>query len=223
VRLLAPLADDLAWWRSRCPSPGPDALVFPTPRCGLWTKDDWNNWRNRVFRPATGRIGASHRPYDLRHTFASLLIAAGGTVVEIAARLGHDPALALGTYAHLFEEFDFGLGPDQVETIGHARSVTGVREMYAEPDDADLTDSRDPSSELEANERTRTADLFITREMVLRRISGAQQDSNLRPLAPEATLGRKWRDAKPCGNAGLPRYLLPPAHMASSRGLPTLS
>jgi len=163
VRLLAPLADDLASWRSRCPNPGGDALVFPTPRGGLWTKDDWDNWRNRVFKPAAVRIGASRRPYDLRHTFASLLIASGGTVVEIAAQLGHDPALTLGTYAHVFEEFDFGSRPDPVEMIQTARLRTGVREMYAEPAEAGLTNSRDPGTELEADARTRTADPFITR------------------------------------------------------------
>jgi integrase len=146
VRLLAPLAHDLASWRSRCPDPGVDALVFPTPRGGLWTKDDWGNWRNRVFKPAAGRISASRRPYDLRQTFASLLIVSGGTVVEIAAQLGHDPALTLSTYAHVFDEFDFGSRPDPVETIQAARLRTGVREMYAEPAEAGLTNPREPGA-----------------------------------------------------------------------------
>jgi Phage integrase family len=163
VRLLAPLAHDLAWWRSRCPNPRVDALVFPTPRGGLWTKDDRDNWRNRVFKPTAGRISASRRPYDLRHTFASLLIASGGTVVEIAAQLGHDPALTLGAYAHAFDEFDFGSRPDPVEMIQAARLRTGVREMYAEPAEAGLTNPREPGAELEADARTRTADPFIPR------------------------------------------------------------
>jgi hypothetical protein len=189
VRLLAPLADDLASWRSRCPDPGGDALVFPTPRGGLWTKDDWGNWRNRVFKPAAGRISASRRPYDLLHTFASLLIASGGTVVEIAAQLGHDPALTLGTYAHVFDEFDFGSRPDPVEMVQAARLRAGVREMYAEPAEAGLTNPRDPGAELEADARTRTADPFITRaaqRLALVVVGGAERprQANLGRFAP---------------------------------------
>jgi integrase len=39
------------------------------------------------------------RPYDLRHTRASLALNAGVPVPEVAARLGHAPALLLDTYA----------------------------------------------------------------------------------------------------------------------------
>ena len=166
VRLLAPLADDLARWRSRCDPIGPEQLVFPGAQGGLWTKDGWDNWRNRVFKPTADRIGASRRPYDLRHTFASLHIASGGTVVEIAAQLGHDPALTLGTYAHLFEEFDFGSRPDPAEAIEEARREINVREMFADLDRGYSDVVRDPSSELQADARTRTADPFITSEVL---------------------------------------------------------
>ena len=46
------------------------------------------------------------RPYDLRHSFVSLLIAEGHNVVEVARQAGHSPKMALDTYAHVFEEFD---------------------------------------------------------------------------------------------------------------------
>jgi integrase len=164
VRLLGPLADDLSGWRARCHAASADQLVFPSVRGGLWTKDGWDAWRNSVFKPTADRVGASRRPYDLRHTFASLLIAAGGTIVEIAAQLGHDPALTLGTYAHVFEEFELGSRPDLVGAIEEARREMGVREMYAELDEGDPGLLRDPSSELEADARIRTADPFITRD-----------------------------------------------------------
>ena len=44
------------------------------------------------------------RPYDLRHSFVSLLIAEGANVVEIARQAGHSPTITLSTYAHLFDE-----------------------------------------------------------------------------------------------------------------------
>jgi integrase len=40
------------------------------------------------------------RPHDVRHTFATLALAAGTPVHEVAAWLGHDPAVCLRTYAH---------------------------------------------------------------------------------------------------------------------------
>jgi integrase len=46
------------------------------------------------------------RPYDLRHSFASLLIAEGRSVVDVAAQLGHSPNMMLSTHAHLVEELD---------------------------------------------------------------------------------------------------------------------
>lgn len=44
------------------------------------------------------------RPYDLRHTFASLLIAAGKNPLYIARQMGHHSAgFTLDTYGHLME------------------------------------------------------------------------------------------------------------------------
>lgn len=43
--------------------------------------------------------------YDLRHSFASLLIHAGRhSIVDIAQQLGHDPNTCLSTYAHVMAE-----------------------------------------------------------------------------------------------------------------------
>jgi integrase len=44
------------------------------------------------------------RPYDLRHSFCSLLIHEGATVVEVARQLGHAPTMTLNTYGHVFDE-----------------------------------------------------------------------------------------------------------------------
>ena len=51
------------------------------------------------------------RPYDLRHTFASLLIAAGKNPLYIAQQLGHYSAgFTLDTYGHLMESVPAGSG-----------------------------------------------------------------------------------------------------------------
>jgi hypothetical protein len=46
--------------------------------------------RKRVYNPAVKAAGISgSRPYDLRHSFASLLIHEGATVPELARQLGN--------------------------------------------------------------------------------------------------------------------------------------
>ena len=67
------------------------------------------------------------RPYDLRHSFVSLLIAEGHNVVEVARQAGHSPKMALDTYAHVFEEFDPTQRVDAAERIRKAREDLRVR------------------------------------------------------------------------------------------------
>ncbi len=68
----------------------------------------WRNWRRRVFAPAAAKaeLGPTARPYHLRHSFVSLLLLEGATVVEVARQAGHSPTMTLSTYAHLFEELE---------------------------------------------------------------------------------------------------------------------
>ena len=44
------------------------------------------------------------RPYDLRHSFASLQLAAGTSPLEVADMLGHGPQILFNTYAHVIAE-----------------------------------------------------------------------------------------------------------------------
>lgn len=48
----------------------------------------------------------SARPYDLRHSFASLLLHEGRNVIYVARQLGHGAQLTLGTYGHVIDELD---------------------------------------------------------------------------------------------------------------------
>jgi integrase len=81
VRLLAPLRDDLEGWRSACGDPGADAYVFAAVNGGLWSANAFEKWRRRVFTSALHEAGiVGGRPYDLRHSFASLLLHEGRSV-----------------------------------------------------------------------------------------------------------------------------------------------
>jgi integrase len=105
VDLLQPLKTDLAELRLLEGRPKPEALVFPRTD-DWWLKSDWRNWRRRVWRVTTEALGMKNvRPYDLRHSFASLLIHEGRlSIVEIAQQLGHNPNTCLSTYAHVIAE-----------------------------------------------------------------------------------------------------------------------
>ncbi|HYV16261.1 MAG TPA: tyrosine-type recombinase/integrase [Conexibacter sp.] len=124
VRLLAPLAADLKEWRMASGRPGDDALVFPGKDGGAWTKDEWDVFRRRAWSTASKRAGlvAVPRPYDLRHSFASLLLAEGRTVHYVAAQLGHSPALTLSTYGHLIAEYADAGPIDAEQEIAKARA-----------------------------------------------------------------------------------------------------
>jgi integrase len=107
VRLLAPLREDLLAWQLRSGRPGESALVFPGPTGELWTKTTYDNWRKRAFDRACKAAkleGAT--PYALRHSFASLLIHEGRSVMYVARQLGHDARLTLTTYGHVIGELD---------------------------------------------------------------------------------------------------------------------
>jgi integrase len=45
-------------------------------------------------------------PYDLRHSFASLLLAEGRQPLYVARQLGHSVSVLLSTYAHLIDEYE---------------------------------------------------------------------------------------------------------------------
>jgi integrase len=81
----------------------PMALLFTTPSR---TPVRISNWRHKVWQPAADEIGLPKwaTPYVLRHTAASLMAQRGVPVSAAAAALGHDPAIFLRTYAHLYPE-----------------------------------------------------------------------------------------------------------------------
>lgn len=162
VRLLSPLSEDLASLRGQSCA---DDLVFPARHGSLMSDGDWHNWRKRVFGPVAREVGIrGSRPYDLRHSFASLLIDQGASVVEVARQMGNASSVTLDTYAHLFDEVDTSGRVDPVAAIQVAREAVDVRAVYAEAESLGRVGLADLAKKLEALLRTRTADPLLTIE-----------------------------------------------------------
>jgi integrase len=63
-------------------------LVFRAPAGGYI---DLDNWRRRVWKKAIAASGVEYRPlYQMRHTFATLALAAGADLYWVSRELGHE-------------------------------------------------------------------------------------------------------------------------------------
>lgn len=81
--------------------------MFPDERGGVWTANGFEKWRQRRFKVLLAAAGLSEgRPYDLRHSFASLLLHEGHDVIFAARQLRHGAELTLRTYGHVIEELE---------------------------------------------------------------------------------------------------------------------
>ncbi|MDV3221870.1 tyrosine-type recombinase/integrase [Intrasporangium sp.] len=105
----------------------PDELLFPAPEGGYLHAQ---NWRRAVHWTKTG---LGRRPHDLRHTAASLWIAAGVDIKTVSSWLGHSTAkLTLDTYGHLM-----GTDADRaaIERVNRALVVRRATEEAAHGQD----------------------------------------------------------------------------------------
>ena len=92
-----------------------------------------HNWRGRVWNTAVAAAGLGVRdltPKALRHTAASMAIAAGADVKVVQRMLGHaDASMTLNTYADLW--------PDRldevVEAVSRQREAALQRHRHTEP------------------------------------------------------------------------------------------
>ena len=124
VRLLAPLEADLRDWRMRTGRPPQQALIFPARKGGPWSESTYRSWRRNTFRRTLRAAGIERaRPYDLRHSFASLLLHEGASVIKVARQLGHDARLTLQTYGHVIDELDGKEHIDAETAIAEARTA----------------------------------------------------------------------------------------------------
>jgi integrase len=110
-----------------------EALVFASPT-GRPLRH--NLWYRRIFKPAVrtalppGKHGL--RFHDLRHTAASLLIAAGAHPKAVMERLGHsDIRITMNRYGHLLPSVDAAL--DLALDAGYAAALSGDRAIAQIP------------------------------------------------------------------------------------------
>ena len=133
VKLLDPLAQDLAEWRLACGRPPDSALIVPTRDGDEWKRHDWQNWRRRIYQPAAIAAGVTGdlRPYRLRGSFVSLLLWEGRSLAYVAEQAGHSIATLAKYYAGVIEELEDKPRVPAAEAIRKAREevrcATGVR------------------------------------------------------------------------------------------------
>lgn len=150
VPILEPTRLALDWWwhAQGCPTRG---YMFPNRRGGFLQP---TVWRARNFKPAAahapdelGRIHvrkvnprgkvtdatdepaafAKAKPHELRHTFASLMIALGVTPLRLASWLGHSETITtMRTYAHLFDRVEDDVVAKVNAHLFHAASAATV-------------------------------------------------------------------------------------------------
>jgi integrase len=160
--LFVPVAKELVELFLAAGKPDPFALVFADSAGGYHRRQ---NWRRRVWIPALERAGVAYfRPYDLRHTCATLLLYEGRTVNEVAEHLGHaDPGFTARTYAHVMRD------ASKRRRVSITRAITLARRPLVDPsaDESGIRAAGSDGKSLqidEADARIRTADPFITRQ-----------------------------------------------------------
>jgi len=103
IDLAKGMITDLKRWKVACPKTELN-LMFPN-RAG--NPISHMNLYKRYFKPALAIAGLdpSFRWHDMRHTYASLLLAQGENVKYIQKQLGHsNPTVTLNVYAHLMKK-----------------------------------------------------------------------------------------------------------------------
>lgn len=128
IDLIPAVREDLAAWRSACPTAGDRDLLFPHEIFGgLWLEEHYRTWRRRIYVPSAENVGLpTPRPYDLRHTWVSLLIAEKRlSIVEIAEQLGDKTSTVLDIYSHVMREFRHQRSLDIEKEVRRARESVG--------------------------------------------------------------------------------------------------
>lgn len=128
-------------------------LVFARDDGGAWRDHDYRNWRRRVFQPAMADVGLAKleetvtvvnvdgqrrrrlrtrydgpRPYDLRHSFVSLMIHEGRlSPVELAVQVGNSAETLLRVYSHVFADLRAEAKTPANQMIALARAARAER------------------------------------------------------------------------------------------------
>jgi len=99
------------------------ALVFAGRAGEPWSQEAYKGWSRKAprgrkgdggragsagpfARAAQAAVAPDSTPYTLRHSFCSLLLHEGRSVIYVARQLGHGAQLTLETYGHVIDELD---------------------------------------------------------------------------------------------------------------------
>ena len=128
-------------------------------------------------RKQFGRIArqarvSGHKLYDLRHTFATLLLAEGAPITYVAAQLGHSkPTTTLQWYAHWLPKDD--------KSFVDALDSRSLAPTLAPKPKIEVSEVEKPLDLLGGAERDRTVDLLNAIQ--------ALSQTELQPHRPEET------------------------------------
>lgn len=86
---------------------GPDCqLLFPTPRGRLWRE---RTFYRDLWKPAQETSGLDIRPHECRHSYVTLLRAAGVNDADLAEIAGHRVETMLARYRHPLSQSHGGI------------------------------------------------------------------------------------------------------------------
>jgi integrase len=125
VTLPAVVAAALAEHLAEFVEQDPDGLVFPAPEGGYLRR---SNFRRRWWLPATRAAGVEGlRFHDLRHSAATLALAAGANTRELMERMGHTSPVVALRYQHVMAGRDQAIAAALDELVQAAANLSAER------------------------------------------------------------------------------------------------
>jgi integrase len=141
-----------------------EELVFHSPEGAILDPD---NLYHRLFLPVLAKAGIRKiRLHDLRHTFGSLLLQNGASIVYVKEQMGHSSIqVTVDTYGHLIPGANVSF-VDRLDTVPVKELKTSPQQSAtpAQPRDMEIpADLAQLVEEIGGGGRTRTYDLRIMR------------------------------------------------------------
>ena len=141
-----------------------DELVFPSPEGSILDPD---NLYHRYFQPVLSKAGLRKiRLHDLRHTFGSLLIQNGASLVYVKEQMGHSSIqVTVDIYGHLIPGANVSF-VDRLDEIGKEEQPPTPQQSATPAQPAEVSQTEIPSEVADligGGGWTRTNDLRIMR------------------------------------------------------------
>jgi integrase len=146
VDLPPDMLEDLRGYIAGLPDQDPDRLLFAS---SAGTPLDPKNLVNRVFKVALSNAELrAIRWHDLRHTFASLRLAAGANIKRLSQQMGHASVqITLDRYSHLMRDSDPDGAARMESLVFGAASIKAI--PAAQPENPPTTKGSDAATILQ--------------------------------------------------------------------------